>query len=506
MAYRIIPNRSTGCLDKSLEGGYIRFREPGATVTNIIYKRNRPSKLGGASIRRGAFIGDNTVYICVHYTHDSLHHSLQGQPRDPDYKRDYWDDYEAEALAPNLNGFPEEEATRPQRITRSQSESSPPQRGKKSRGSSRFSRFTRSQSEPLSPKSERKERGSNSSSSPKRQSSFFKKGKKVHPKETDPQGYNLPKENQIGSKWRPPSFKRQPKPNPTRSKRSSGSSYDQEIDIEYSPSPERQNPPNSVPKKTRFSPVQQRKISSAYEAQIQNSPFQDRKYPEQARNRLQSDDSGAIPYPATPPRQHSPQNRTPLKEQIKNAGYPVPNQLEQKPNYYAYSSPPSSRRTPVRETPKPVPRTRFNPSPVRSVGSEGEPVEETYIQPVRAKPRHTSAANYYNQLDLTAKQPNQNTNKRTPERKSRMDTSEASEPYSRSRRTASESSEQQVNIEYDTSLFLACNYTVVISTQLSVSVKITHSVEHGPPAFSLTYVKNAVRYLKQKCIPGKSEF
>ena len=61
MMYRIIPNRSTGCLDKSLEGGYIRFREPGATVTNIIYKRNRPSKLGGASIRRGAFIGDNTV-------------------------------------------------------------------------------------------------------------------------------------------------------------------------------------------------------------------------------------------------------------------------------------------------------------------------------------------------------------------------------------------------------------------------------------------------------------
>ncbi len=28
-----------------------------------IYKRNRRSKLGGASIRRGAFIGDNTVYI-----------------------------------------------------------------------------------------------------------------------------------------------------------------------------------------------------------------------------------------------------------------------------------------------------------------------------------------------------------------------------------------------------------------------------------------------------------
>ena len=63
IAYRIIPNRSTGCLDKSQGRGYIRFREPGATVTNMIYKRNRPSKLGGASIRGGAFIGDNTVYI-----------------------------------------------------------------------------------------------------------------------------------------------------------------------------------------------------------------------------------------------------------------------------------------------------------------------------------------------------------------------------------------------------------------------------------------------------------
>ncbi len=40
---------------------YIRFREPGATVTNMIYKRNRPSKLGGASIRRGVSIGDNAV-------------------------------------------------------------------------------------------------------------------------------------------------------------------------------------------------------------------------------------------------------------------------------------------------------------------------------------------------------------------------------------------------------------------------------------------------------------
>ena len=38
------------------------MREPGATVTNMIYRRNWPSKLGGASIRRGAFIGDNTVH------------------------------------------------------------------------------------------------------------------------------------------------------------------------------------------------------------------------------------------------------------------------------------------------------------------------------------------------------------------------------------------------------------------------------------------------------------
>ena len=61
--YRIIPNRSTGYLDKRPEGAYIRFREPGSTVTNMIYKRNRPSKLGGASIRRGAFTGDNTVLV-----------------------------------------------------------------------------------------------------------------------------------------------------------------------------------------------------------------------------------------------------------------------------------------------------------------------------------------------------------------------------------------------------------------------------------------------------------
>ena len=57
--YHIIPNRSTGCLDKSPGRGYIRFREPGATVINMIY--NLPSKLGGASNRRGAFIGDNMV-------------------------------------------------------------------------------------------------------------------------------------------------------------------------------------------------------------------------------------------------------------------------------------------------------------------------------------------------------------------------------------------------------------------------------------------------------------
>ncbi len=52
--YGIIPNRSTGRLDKSQGRGYIRFREQGATVTNMIYKRNRLSKLGGA------YIGDNT--------------------------------------------------------------------------------------------------------------------------------------------------------------------------------------------------------------------------------------------------------------------------------------------------------------------------------------------------------------------------------------------------------------------------------------------------------------
>ncbi len=43
--YRIIPNRSTGGLDKSPRVDYIRFREPCATVTNMIYERNRPSKL-----------------------------------------------------------------------------------------------------------------------------------------------------------------------------------------------------------------------------------------------------------------------------------------------------------------------------------------------------------------------------------------------------------------------------------------------------------------------------
>ncbi len=39
-SYPIIPIRSTRCLDKSLEGGYIRLREPGAPVTNMTYKRN----------------------------------------------------------------------------------------------------------------------------------------------------------------------------------------------------------------------------------------------------------------------------------------------------------------------------------------------------------------------------------------------------------------------------------------------------------------------------------
>ncbi len=56
-AYRNIPNRSPGGLDKSLGGGYIRFREPDVTLTNNIYKRNLPLKLGGASIRGVPLIG-----------------------------------------------------------------------------------------------------------------------------------------------------------------------------------------------------------------------------------------------------------------------------------------------------------------------------------------------------------------------------------------------------------------------------------------------------------------
>ncbi len=55
--YRIIPNRYTRCLDKSTGGGYIRTKEPGATVTNMIYKRNRPPKLGEASIRGVPLLG-----------------------------------------------------------------------------------------------------------------------------------------------------------------------------------------------------------------------------------------------------------------------------------------------------------------------------------------------------------------------------------------------------------------------------------------------------------------
>ena len=47
---------------------FIRFREPGEIATNMICKKNWPSKLGGASIRRGAgaFIGDNTVIQVYH--------------------------------------------------------------------------------------------------------------------------------------------------------------------------------------------------------------------------------------------------------------------------------------------------------------------------------------------------------------------------------------------------------------------------------------------------------
>ena len=55
--YHILHNRSTGCFDKSPGEGYIRFREPGATVTNMIHKRNWLSKLRGASIRGVPFWG-----------------------------------------------------------------------------------------------------------------------------------------------------------------------------------------------------------------------------------------------------------------------------------------------------------------------------------------------------------------------------------------------------------------------------------------------------------------
>ncbi len=73
--YCIIPYRSTGCFEKSSEEGYIRFREPGTTETNMIYKRNQPIKLVGASIRRGAFIGDNTVHAIIRaYAHIQRRH------------------------------------------------------------------------------------------------------------------------------------------------------------------------------------------------------------------------------------------------------------------------------------------------------------------------------------------------------------------------------------------------------------------------------------------------
>ncbi len=43
----------------SLVSGWTRLRLP--PLYNNKDKRNRPSKLGGASIRKGAYIGDNTV-------------------------------------------------------------------------------------------------------------------------------------------------------------------------------------------------------------------------------------------------------------------------------------------------------------------------------------------------------------------------------------------------------------------------------------------------------------
>ena len=57
--YRNIPNRSPGGLGKSPGGDYIRFTEPGETLTNAIYKRNLPSKVWGASIRGVASNRDN---------------------------------------------------------------------------------------------------------------------------------------------------------------------------------------------------------------------------------------------------------------------------------------------------------------------------------------------------------------------------------------------------------------------------------------------------------------
>ena len=64
--YCIIPNRSTGCLDKSPRGCYIRFREAGTTVTNVIYRRNGRSELEGASIRRVPLLGiiRYNNYVC----------------------------------------------------------------------------------------------------------------------------------------------------------------------------------------------------------------------------------------------------------------------------------------------------------------------------------------------------------------------------------------------------------------------------------------------------------
>ncbi len=42
--YRNIPNRSPGGLNKNLEGGYTRFRQPGVALTNVKYNKNPQSQ------------------------------------------------------------------------------------------------------------------------------------------------------------------------------------------------------------------------------------------------------------------------------------------------------------------------------------------------------------------------------------------------------------------------------------------------------------------------------